>query len=90
MIKLILFTSNNCPGCVPMKKKINNLVLEMPKSITADILNIDDSDENLQMARTYYVSSTPTLLIKVGNEIQDMIIGNVPVETIIKAISVLP
>lgn len=89
MIKLILFTSNNCPGCVPMKRKINDLVLETPKSITTEIINIDDSDENLQKARAYYVSSTPTLLIEIDGKIMDTIIGNVTDETIIKTISVL-
>ena len=87
MIKLILFTSNNCPGCVPMKRKINNLVLEMPKSITTETVNIDDSDENLQKAMGYYVSSTPTLLIEIDGKIMDTMIGNVPVENIIKSIS---
>ena len=87
MIKLILFTSNHCPGCVPMKRKVNNLVLEIPKSITTEIVNIDDSDDNLQKATAFYVSSTPTLLIKIDGKIMDTIIGNVPIETIIKSIS---
>ena len=86
MIKLILFTSSHCPGCVPMKKKINDIVLEMPKSIAVDFVNIDDNDENLHLAQSLFIQSTPTLLIKVGDKIQDMIIGNVPVETIIKSI----
>ena len=90
MIKLILFTSNHCAGCVPMKRKINDIVLEMPKSITAEIVNIDENDDNLQKARAFYVSSTPTLLIKIDGKIMDTIIGNVPVDKIIKAISVLP
>ena len=87
MIKLILFTSNNCPGCIPMKRKINNLVLEMPKSITTEIVNIDENDENLHLAQSLFIQSTPTLLIKVGSEIQDMIIGNVPVEKIKKLLN---
>ena len=70
-----------------MKRKVNNLVLEMPKSITTEIVNIDDSDENLQMAMDYYVSSTPTLLIEIDGKIMDTIIGNVLVESIIKSIS---
>ena len=70
-----------------MKRKVNNLVLEMPKSITTEILNIDDNDKNLQTAMGYYVSSTPTLLIEIDGKIMDTIIGNVPVETIIKSIS---
>jgi len=89
MIRLILFTSNYCVGCVPMKKKVTNIVLETPNSITADFINIDENDENLQMARVYYVSSTPTLLIEVDGRIMDTIIGNVPAEEIIKAISLL-
>jgi len=89
MIRLILFTSNYCVGCVPMKKKVNNIVLETPHSITADFINVDESNDNLQMARAYYVSSTPTLLIEYNGKIMDTIIGNVPVEEIIKAISLL-
>ena len=87
MIKLILFTSDHCPGCVPMKRKVNDIVLEMPKSITVDFVNIDDSDENLHLAQSLFIQSTPTLLIKVGDEIQDMIIGNVPVEKIKKLLN---
>lgn len=87
MVKLILFTSNNCPGCTPMKRKVNNLVLETPKSITAEMINVDESEEGLQMARAYYVSSTPTLLIEINGKIMDTIIGNVPSETIIKALA---
>ena len=87
MIKLILFTSSHCPGCVPMKRKVNDLVLETPRSITTDIINIDDSDENLHLAQSLFIQSTPTLLIKVGDEIQDMIIGNVPVEKIKKLLN---
>jgi len=86
MIRLILFTSSHCPGCIPMKKKVNNIVLETPNSITADFINVDESDDNLQMARAYYVSSTPTLLIEVDGRIMDTIIGNVPTEKILSSI----
>jgi len=86
MLELILFVSNHCPGCEPMKEKCRMVAVEADAKLS--IVNIDESEENMSMARAFYIMSTPTLLIKKDGEIVDQIIGNVGINTIEGAVNV--
>ena len=86
MIELWLFTSNNCPGCEPMRRKVEMVISEMD-DVMLKVFNVDEKDEYLDLARTFYIQSTPTLLIKKGDTVVDQIIGNVSVRTIESAIN---
>jgi len=55
----ILFTSSNCPGCVPVKKLIDDSILPV------DIILVDSAEGNV-LANTYKVRSLPTLLLGGG------------------------
>ena len=84
MTELILFTSTFCPSCKPMKKKLKSI--SKKTGITLKVLNIDESEENFNLAMQYYVSSTPTLIILKDNMVMDTIIGNVPEDKILESL----
>lgn len=84
MLELWLFTSNHCPGCEPMKQKCEQVSIET--GIPLKVYNIDN-DEDMELARRYYIMSTPTLLVVRGGEIINQIIGNVPLSKIEEAIN---
>jgi len=86
MLELILFVSNHCPGCRPMEEKCSQVAIDADAKLT--VVNIDESEENLNLARMFYIMSTPTLLVKKDGEIVDQIIGNVGINTIEKAVNV--
>ncbi len=84
MAKMVLFTSTFCPSCKPMKKKIEKI--SKKTGVACKILNIDESEENFNLAMRYYVSSTPTLIILKNNTVMDTIIGNVPEDRILESL----
>jgi glutaredoxin len=79
---VLLFTSSHCPGCKPMKEKLRQF------DVKGTVLNIDEDEEALNLARSLYVSSTPTLLIKnEQGEIIDTIIGDVGIDKLREVLS---
>ncbi len=86
MIELWLFTSNDCPGCDPMRRKVEMVISEMD-DVRLKVFNVDEKDEYMDLARAFYIQSTPTLLIKKGDTVVDHIIGNVSLSTIEEALN---
>jgi len=86
MIELWLFTSNDCPGCEPMRRKVEMVISEMD-DVMLKVFNVDEKDEYMDFARAFYIQSTPTLLIKKGDTVVDHIIGNVSLSTIEEALN---
>ena len=84
MTELILFTSAFCPSCEPMKRKLKSI--SQKTGVSLKVLNIDESEENFNLAMQYYVSSTPTLIILKDNMVMDTIIGNVPEDKILESL----
>ena len=83
-MELLLFTSMVCPSCKPMKEKIRRIA--QTRGVSHRILNIDDSEENYNLAMSYYISSTPTLIVMKDGVAMDTIIGNVPEEKILESL----
>jgi thiol-disulfide isomerase/thioredoxin len=81
MITLTLFISDHCSGCHPMMEKCKEVV-STKADVNLEVYNVDESDDNMNLARAFYIMSTPTTLIKLNNDIVDQIIGNVSVDTI--------
>jgi thiol-disulfide isomerase/thioredoxin len=81
MITLMLFVSDYCPGCHPMEVKCQQIVNDS-EDVKLEIYNVDEDDEALQLAKAFYIMSTPTLLIKQDDKIIDQIVGNVGISTI--------
>ncbi len=86
MTEIILFTSTFCPSCKPMKKKVEKIAKKT--GIAYKVLNIDESEDNYNLAMQYYVSSTPTLILIKGGMVMDTIIGNVPEEEILESLQI--
>lgn len=57
-----LFTSYNCPGCVPVKNMINE------KELDVNIVSIDDEGGQM-LAAQFNVRSLPTLVIDNGKNV---------------------
>ncbi len=81
MITLTLFVSNHCSGCHPMIEKCEEIVSKN-YDIDLEVYNIDDSDEAMSLAKSFYVMSTPTLLFRVNDIVIDELVGNVNTRTI--------
>ena len=81
MITLTLFVSNHCSGCHPMIEKCKEIV-DKNYDLDLEVYNIDDSDEAMSLAKSFYVMSTPTLLFRVNDIAVDELVGNVSTRTI--------
>ena len=84
MVELVLFTSAFCPSCEPMKRKLKSI--SKKTGITLKVLNIDESEENFNLAMQYYVSSTPTLILFKDKTAVETIIGNVAESKILESL----
>jgi len=64
MVRLIIFTGENCPKCPQAKKVVEEVtkLLKMERGKDWDILNIDD-EKNLITALQYQIASTPSIVI---------------------------
>jgi len=85
-MKLYVFSKTECGPCVLIKKFFKAMEDSRTESIR-EILLDDGQTENIDFARKYFVSATPTLLVVDDNdELVEQYIGGVPITQNIKSL----
>lgn len=78
--KLVLvdFWAEWCPPCRAMAPTLNMLADSMDDKVDIVKVNIEDGNENGQIATEYGVQSIPNMNVFKGGEVVDQIVGMVP------------
>lgn len=78
-VVLVDFWAEWCPPCRAMAPGLHQLAEKMDKDVDVVKVNIEDGQDNAQLAGKYGVQSIPNMHVFKGGEHVDQFVGMVPV-----------
>ena len=76
---LYLFSKTECGPCILVKKYFKTMEDSRTEQIKEILLDDGCAEEDLQFAKKYKVTATPTLLVIKDDEVIEEYIGGVPI-----------